>query len=334
MSAKLVVVTGSGRSGTSSVAGALKRLGLFIPPPEAGVNEFNPKGYYEPLWVTDFHKRLLDGVRVRTIDARPSALDEARAAAREPEVRQRLRAWLAEQLDHPQILIKDPREFWVHELWLDVAAELGADLVTLTMLRHPTEVARSRDTAYLAHQTDQFRRLRETANVAAWINAAVGTEEVTRPNRRAFVRYDDLVADWRTTLGRAVDQLGLDVDATAFSGAPHEIDDFIDPALQRSHAQWDELAVGDSLRALGERAWQATNRLVEDPHGAAIIEELSQVGVAYRAMYAEAEALTHDATSAQVAGVRRRLKSRVARQEEELARLRARGWRGRLRRHT
>ena len=65
---KLVVVTGSGRSGTSSVAGTLKRLGLYIPQPEVETDERNPRGYYEPLWVAEFHKWLLNPIPVRTID--------------------------------------------------------------------------------------------------------------------------------------------------------------------------------------------------------------------------------------------------------------------------
>ncbi len=69
---KLVVVTGSGRSGTSSVAGTLKRLGLYIPQPEVETDERNPRGYYEPLWVAEFHKHLLNPIPVRTIDSRPN----------------------------------------------------------------------------------------------------------------------------------------------------------------------------------------------------------------------------------------------------------------------
>ena len=70
---RLVLVTGSGRSGTSTVAGALKRLGLHIPQPEVATDERNPRGYYEPLWVAEFHKGLLNPIPVRTIDTRPDA---------------------------------------------------------------------------------------------------------------------------------------------------------------------------------------------------------------------------------------------------------------------
>ena len=66
---RLVVVTGSGRSGTSTVAGTLKRLGLHVPQPEMPPDETNPRGFYEPIWVVDFHKRLLNSIPARTNDA-------------------------------------------------------------------------------------------------------------------------------------------------------------------------------------------------------------------------------------------------------------------------
>ena len=206
---KLVIVTGSGRSGTSSVAGTLKRLGLHVPQPEVEADESNPRGYYEPLWVTEFHKELLNPIPVRTIDSRPDR-DRRRPPRRSrPRSRSGCATWLSGQLDQPQVVIKDPREFWVHDLWLRVAGELGAEVTTLTMLRHPTEVVRSRDTAYLTEHPPSFRRQRETTNVAAWVNAAFETERATRGHRRAFVPYADLLADWRAAMARAGEQLAI-----------------------------------------------------------------------------------------------------------------------------
>src|SRR5215210_3592388 len=111
---KLVVVTGSGRSGTSSVAGTLKRLGLYIPQPEVETDENNPRGYYEPLWVAEFHKWLLNPIPVRTIDSRPNAGQIAKKHVT-PEVEQQLRDWLRGQLEtgERQILLKDTRAYWV-----------------------------------------------------------------------------------------------------------------------------------------------------------------------------------------------------------------------------
>ena len=71
--ATLVLVTGSGRSGTSSMAGTLKRLGHHIPQPEKQPDEANPCGYYESSWVATFHARWFKDLRVRAIDTRPNA---------------------------------------------------------------------------------------------------------------------------------------------------------------------------------------------------------------------------------------------------------------------
>jgi hypothetical protein len=314
---KLVIVTGSGRSGTSSVAGTLKRLGLHVPQPEVEADESNPRGYYEPLWVTEFHRELLNPIPVRTIDSRPNATELA-AEAVTPEVEGRLREWLSDQLGHPQVVIKDPREFWVHDLWLRVAGELGAEVTTLTMLRHPTEVVRSRDTAYLSEQPAGFRRQRETTNVAAWVNAAFETERVTRGHRRAFVPYADLVGDWRSAMTRAGEQLDISIGDTT---APHPVDEFVDARLNRSQVSWDDLEVQPQLRDLAERAWTAMSALVTSPHDEAAVAGLERMRDEYVEMYEFAAAIALDETTAQVGQVRRNLRRKLDNRDRRIERL-------------
>ncbi|WP_248580496.1 hypothetical protein [Nocardioides sp. InS609-2] len=323
---KLVIVTGSGRSGTSSVAGTLKRLGLHIPQPEVEADEANPRGYYEPLWVTEFHKDVLNPVPVRTIDTRPDAGAIAGEAGSAPEVEARLREWLSGQLDEPQILVKDPRAFWILPVWAKVAGELGADVSTLTMLRHPTEVVRSRDTAYLTEQEPAFRRQRETANIAAWVNAAFQTELATRGMPRAFVRYPDLIEDWRAAMTRAGEQLGITYDADLSSPDHHDVDDFIDVKLNRSRITWDDLAVPAVLRDLADRTWDAMNALVDDPQDAAAVAALEQMQGEYAELFDWSAAIAMDSTTAKVAEgkrtVRRRKDAELAGVRRELHALR------------
>ncbi|WP_457206382.1 sulfotransferase family protein [Nocardioides sp. P5_C9_2] len=316
MNPRLVLVTGSGRSGTSSMAGTLKRLGLHVPQPEVPADEKNPRGYYEPVWVTEFHKRVLNPVPVRTIDTRPDAAVVADAAIT-PEVEEELRTWLADQLDRPQVLVKDPRAFWILPAWTRVAAQLGADVCTLTMLRHPTEVVRSRDSAYLTEQTPTFRRQRETANVAAWVNAAFATEAATRSVPRAFVRYDDLLSDWRTALSRAGEQLGLAFEP-GLDVTPHPVDDFIDATLNRSAITWDDIAVPPALRDLAERTWQVMNVLVYSPSDAGAIDELAGLQEEYGELFDYSEAISMDATTARVAAGRRDVRRKKDAQLDEL----------------
>jgi hypothetical protein len=317
---KLVVVTGSGRSGTSSVAGTLKRLGLYIPQPEVETDERNPRGYYEPLWVAEFHKWLLNPIPVRTIDSRPHAGKIARKHVT-PEVEQQLRDWLRGQLEtgETQILLKDTRAYWVYDLWQRMAAEFGAQLTSLTMLRHPAQVVRSRDAAYLTEMDRHFRRQRETTNVAAWINAAFETERVTRGNARAFVPYYDLIGDWRAAMTRAGGQLGLRFNEI---GGHHPVDDFIDATLNRSNPDWEGLEVAPNLVDLADRSWDAMNALVETPEDETVMKTIDGLRHEYVELYESSAAIALDETTAQVAKVRKKLKKQLAEAEAEIERLR------------
>src|SRR4051794_30888177 len=74
-SPRLVLVTGAGRSGTSTVAGTLHYLGLHVPEPYMKGNESNPKGFFESWWPVRYHNALLKRAQVGMTDGRPEAVD-------------------------------------------------------------------------------------------------------------------------------------------------------------------------------------------------------------------------------------------------------------------
>jgi hypothetical protein len=329
-----VIVTGSGRSGTSTVAGTLRRLGLHIPQPEVPPDESNPRGFSETKWVVDFHKRLLDSVPARTNDARPRAAEQIRATASTDPVRAELREWLAAELAEVgaggQILVKDPRAFWFHELWTGVADELGVDVSYLTMLRHPAEVVRSRD-YYVASRTEEFRRTRQTANLAGWLNTTFEAERATRSRPRTYVRYVDLLADWRTEMSRAQQQLGLRYNADLTAREHHPVDDFIDVKLRRANVTWDSIDTLPELRELAAGAWEAVNTLVDEPVDQDAIALLEKMHPRYVALHGYAEAIALDHTNISVVLERRAGRARLQAQADSTKGLR--NWllaRGRL----
>lgn len=306
MARTIILVTGAGRSGTSTVAGALTKLGFHLPSPKVEADETNPRGFFESQWVVDFHKRLLNAVPVRTIDSRPEAYDLMVQMARRPEPYDELRAWLA-GLHADRVVVKDPRAFWLAGLWRRAAADTGFELASLTMLRHPAEVAASRDFAYLRDRDESFRRQRGTANIAAWCSAAYDTERATRPSRRAFVRHADLMADWRAALTRAGEQLGLDLRVPADH---HPVDDFVDTSLRRATATWDAYDLPDELQLLAERTWEAVQRLVPEPTDADAVARLEALRAEYLRLHDFAVAVALDHTHAREAHVRRRVKQK------------------------
>ena len=146
---RVVVVAGSGRSGTSTIAGVLKTVGLVIPPPEVPGNRTNPRGFFEPRWAVDLQSRLLRKSSVFLTDARPAAFDLAAELTDDDEVRAEVAGWLAEHLASGRdLVVKDPRNSWFLPLWKEGAAQAGAQAAFLTMLRHPAEVVGSKDKYY------------------------------------------------------------------------------------------------------------------------------------------------------------------------------------------
>src|SRR3954454_15041064 len=109
---KVVLVTGSMRSGTSSLAGSLKHLGWYVPQPEVPASERNAKGHFEPRWVIEFHKRLMRGALVRPSDGTPRAEKRVTALLEAGEVEGELRDWLRSQVE-PRVVVKDPHAAWV-----------------------------------------------------------------------------------------------------------------------------------------------------------------------------------------------------------------------------
>lgn len=312
--ARMVLVTGSGRSGTSTVSGALKHLGFHVPLPEVAANASNPRGFFEPRWAVEFHKRLLKTAGIRDLDARPRAQDKAAEVTARPAVRAELREWMEPELAG-DIIVKDPRTVWFTRLWLETAESFGAATSSLTMLRHPAEVVGSRDKHYSKDLDVEQRRLREVGNVAGWINVALVNEQLTRGQVRAFVRYTDLISDWRQALSGVSDRLGLGLH---ISEGHHPIDDFIDATLHRTRVTWDGLEVPGYLTDMAEAVWQNLSDLADDARPAdEIAKSMESLREEYDASFTHAVGMTRDHTEAAVRAARRKAqrRARVAQQD-------------------
>lgn len=312
---KLVMVTGSGRSGTSTAAGTLKKLGLTIPQPELGADPTNPRGFFEPRWVINFHKRLLLEAGVATLDARPDASDRIARVGARPQVRTELKSWLEETLVGPQVVVKDPRAFWLTDLWRGAAASISVETTYLTMLRHPAEVIGSRDTHYGSSRSAAERKARETGILAGWVNVVLLNEAASRGEPRVFVHYEDLLTDWRATMRTVATTLGLTYDADLTVSEHHPVDEFIDASLRRVRLTWDDLDVPPQLRDLADNVWLALCELA-DPKGERerVIARMEEYRAEYNAQHAYALAFAHDAIGARVRTARRQ-----ARKEAESA---------------
>ncbi|HEX5620669.1 MAG TPA: hypothetical protein VFX51_19775 [Solirubrobacteraceae bacterium] len=285
MSKSVVLVAGSGRSGTSLFAGIMQRLGYTVPTPEVPADETNPRGFAESQWVVDFHSRLLKRAGVGVADARPSAWAVTARVCLDEAVTTELRGWLDAQLalaDH--LIVKDPRISWFAPLWRRCADELQAPPRFVTMLRHPAEVIDSKQRWYGGRQG-------EISRAAGWLNQTLFTERATRDAPRLFVRYDDLLADWTREVTRAGEALDLELVRCASPGAMRSVHEFVDRDLRRSRGGWDHLSLPEPLRVLADATWQEMT-------GERSFPELDALRASYTDLYAEAEAIAHSSIAA------------------------------------
>jgi hypothetical protein len=253
---QMLLVAGSGRSGTSLFTGLTGRLGVLIPKPEVSANRSNPRGFGEPRWLVDYHNDLLASVDVVIEDGRPEAWDLTDDLAADERALGPLVDWLEQQFgENERIVVKDPRLAWFIELHRAAATKVGAEVHVATMLRHPAEVMRSREIAY-------GTRTKNTTRVIGWLTMMLGTENRTRDLPRAVVRYDDLLTDWRSAMTQADAMIGMGLFARASAEQIDEAGELVDPRLHRSTADWDELELPARVLDLATRTYDAYGRLV------------------------------------------------------------------------
>jgi hypothetical protein len=211
-------------------------------------------------------------------------------------MRQDLVSFLGEHVaDGPQLVVKDPRSVWAQALWRDAAAEVGLEIRYISMLRHPAEVIGSRSTYYASQADAAKRRAYEMFSIGRWVNNSIISERETRGQLRAFVRYTDLLEDWRPVLGRVGDELGLTFNTDLTSAERHPVDDFIDPGLRRHQVTWDDLGIPAELQDVAQRIWEDLS-VLGDRAGAddAASADLDIQGERYSRILADAVAISHD----------------------------------------
>lgn len=252
MSRDLLLVAGSGRSGTSLFANIVGNLGFHVPEPHVEADDSNPRGFGEPQWVVDRHTALLRQANVQVSDARPTAWAQTARLCLDERVGDEVRGWLEDQFSsHEQLVVKDPRLLWFLPLWNRVGEDLGARVHVVTMLRHPAEVVRSKMNWYARMPLVDANR------VAGWANTMLFTERATRDHRRAFVRFEDLLDDWTQQVAHVSARFDIPSLVNAQARAQATAGSLVDPSLRRSTAGWEDLQdVPKGLTHLCEQAWE------------------------------------------------------------------------------
>jgi len=200
MTSKAILVIGMHRSGTSALTGVLRLLGVDLGENLLPANEANVRGYWEHADIYDVHERLLATLGTAWADPLPLLDDWWEQEDVEP-FRQELRSIIRRDFAQSDCwAVKDPRLWKLLPLWKDLLAELDVSPAVIIPVRNPAEIVGSLGVR------DQFGSGR---TYRLWLNHVLCTEAKTRDCPRVFTTYDQLLADWRITIGRIADALDI-----------------------------------------------------------------------------------------------------------------------------
>jgi hypothetical protein len=190
----------------------------------------NTLGHWESRAVQDLHNRIFSELRSDIY----SPVNFSQAWFESPSAN----AWVdriealvrQEYADSTLFVLKDPRIVLFVPLWIAALNRLAIDPYFVIPFRHPLAVAASLEAR--ERQLESGNALPRAQGMALWLRYTLAAEKYTRGQKRAFVSFEMLLADWRRELTRIGGQ--LDVRWPRFGAADAEIDRFLD-ADQRDH---------------------------------------------------------------------------------------------------
>ena len=193
----------------------------------------NPEGYFEHVDVVAHHERILHALGRRWDDLRPLPprwwLQPA-VTRLEDELRGLIEREFASV---PLWAVKDPRMCRLLPAWRAPLHALGIEPCFVLVARDPREVAAS-----LAAR-DGFASAKSHL---LYLDHLVAAERATRGRPRAFVTYDELLADGAVALDRLGAELGLAWSARVRAEAAR-LAAFLRPPLRHHDGQGDGGAV-------------------------------------------------------------------------------------------
>lgn len=246
----VVVVLGMHRSGTSSVAGTLVKLGGEAPAHLMKDNAFNERGYFESALIVQFNDDILASAGSRWDDWRPFnpnwydsvVAEEFRARAHEVFKMEFATAALP--------IMKDPRIGRFFPFWRQVIEDMGKRIRIVMPLRSPWDVAKS-----LKHRDE----MTVSYAVMLWLRYVLDAEAETRNLPRSIFSWQDFLGDWRTQCDKISAEIGLTWPHISDQSIA-DVENFLSRDLQH-HA--DAKQGFSELRQINQWAMVAYNALAE-----------------------------------------------------------------------
>jgi hypothetical protein len=260
----VVVVLGMHRSGTSSAAGTLVRLGAAAPQHLVAPAADNERGFWESRVIVDLNDAILAAGGSDWRDWRKFNLEEIDGVEADA-LRARAKAVLAEEFgDVGLAVMKDPRMCRLMPFWGPVFEEAKWSVRALLPIRSPLEVGWSlncRDGLGPAY------------GCLLWLRHVLDAEAETRGMARAVLDWPQFLGDRRKAPRRVSEQLGL-IWPHWHERALAEVDQFVSADLRRHRASEADLRTHPAINDLVRQTYAAMIDLVSDSEDSCVLRKL------------------------------------------------------------
>ncbi|WP_165221968.1 hypothetical protein [Affinirhizobium pseudoryzae] len=213
----MIVVLGMHRTGTSSVAGTLSKLGGNMPRSLMPAAADNEKGFFESSAIAALNDEILYSAGTNWHDWREFNSNWYKSH-QENYFRERAKELIVSEFGNsPLPIVKDPRKCRFFEFWGNVYSELGYNPSIIIPLRSPFNTAQSlkkRNGFSIAH------------GLLLWLRHMLDAENKSRSYPRSIFVWDDFINNWRETCKKISNDTGI-IWGRSSDRIDNEIDEFI-----------------------------------------------------------------------------------------------------------
>jgi hypothetical protein len=247
--ARLIVVLGMHRSGTSAITRALRVLGVDLGNNLMGsIEDVNAKGFWEDLDFCALNVEVLNALGSDWDYLAPIGSREVKRL-RENGYFYKAVELLSRKVGKSRVFgFKDPRVAKLLPFWQEVFIHCQLDTSFVLAMRHPLSVVNS------LTKRDGFDAEK---SYFLWLGHVIESISGSAGRKRVLVDYDKLMESPEHEINRIATQLDLGTDGIELE---RYISQFLDEALQHTIYDLDELALDPACPPL---AWEVYEVLLE-----------------------------------------------------------------------
>lgn len=262
-----VLVLGMHRSGTSAITRVLNLMGAELPQNIMGPGIGNEAGHWEPENLVLLHDQLLSELDSTWDDWQSIDLNKL-TKERYLYYKNRLQTQINEEYKEAKLFVlKDPRICKILPLYKEILEEINVEIKVVAQFRNPIDVMGSLQT--------RDEMLASDASLL-WLQYVLNSEKNCRDLERVFIKYDDVINDWRACYQTITNYLDVDWPYQR-DEIENQVDKFISPK-HRHHNHKDEEVLSDPLlrQWVGE-AYRALLVLQTNPNSENAQKQLDEI---------------------------------------------------------